>query len=502
MISLTKNSPLLSVLSVLAAAVIVLLIFAGCSVQEESGDNDTKATTNMTTESGTSDTSIAESRKGFSVSNERESVPDSDFNGRDFTILIIDPVEYIWTYTNMVVEEGSAETIDDAYYRRNRNVEDRLNINIKQTPTSLSVFSKNFKNAVDSGTNSFDIALLRYGDAASLATSNYLAELNDLPYLDFNKPWWDKSSLSDLSISHRNYMMSSDISIGDNDNTWLIYFDKQMVLDYALDSPYSLVNEGKWTFDKMLEMMKATKKDVNNDGKMDKDDQFGFLTHTENYAGMWIAANQTLIAKDSDDMPYIAFGNERFYSVWQKIITLMNDPSCKQDDIPFISEGLGNGQTLFANEILSFVRNYRVNERDFGIIPMPKYDEQQEEYHTYVAESAPLLIVPQNNSDLEMTSIIVEVMAAEGHRTIMPAYYETAINGKFVRDVESIEMLDIAFSTRKYDLGVVFNFGNMKTVIKDNYGPKNNPNIASYLEKNGARIQTAIEKTFSTFEAY
>jgi len=234
---------------------------------------------------------------------------------------------------------------------------------------------------------------------------------------------------------------------------------------------------------------------------MDKNDQFGFLTHGENYAGMWIAANQTLIAKDADDMPYVAFGTEMFHNVWAKIIEIMNDKACKANDIPFISTGLANGQTLFATEILKFVRNYRTNEREFGILPMPKFDANQTGYHTYVAVSAPLLIIPAGNPDLQTTGIITEAMAAEGNRTIMPAYYEVSINGKFVRDVESIDMLNIAFATRKYDMGVVFNWGNMCTILNSTYGPKNNPDIASMLERYGDKIRSDMEKTFSAFEA-
>ncbi|MCL2816058.1 MAG: extracellular solute-binding protein [Oscillospiraceae bacterium] len=438
---------------------------------------------------------------GFSVSSQKENIPDSNFNGRDFVILVGDPNEQVWTYTNMVVEEQNGDTIDDAYYKRNRLVEDRLNILIKQITTPLGNDQARFKRAVDSGDNSFDIAMIRYGGAANLATSNYCVALNDVMYLDFDKPWWDKGSLRDLSISKRNYMMACDISIGDNDNTWLLYFDKQLIMDLGLELPYTLVENGQWTFDKLLSMMKAAEKDLNGDGRITVGDQFGLLTHGENYAGMWIAANQTLVAKDNDDMPYVAFNNETFINIWGKIIEIMNDTSCKANDIPFISSGLRDGQTLFGTEILKFVRDYRENEREFGILPIPKYNENQDSYHTYVAVSAPLLIIPKSNGDLDTTGIIVEAMAAEGHRTIMPAYYEVSIEGKFVRDVESIGMLDIAFATRKYDLGVVFNWGNMNGDLTNNLGPRKNADIASTVDRRSESYQVAIDKTFAAFEA-
>jgi hypothetical protein len=282
----------------------------------------------------------------------------------------------------MVVEaeEVSGDTIDDAYYLRNRIVEDRFGVNIRQVPAiPLSAELTMFRRSVDSGDNSFDVALMSYGAAANLAISNYVMAFEEIHYIDFDRPWWDVGSRRDLSIANRTYIMASDMSIGDNDNTWLIYFDKQHVQDHGLTMPYELVHEGKWTFDAMLSMMREVALDVDADGRftINSDDRFGFLTHGENYAGMWIAAGHTLLAKDSDDLPYIAFNNEPFVNTWAKIVEIMGHETTNNNDIAFISSGLRDGRTLFATEILKFVRDYRENEREFGILPMPKFDEVQ-----------------------------------------------------------------------------------------------------------------------------
>ncbi len=477
-----------------------LMQVVGCSAPaDDAMKSVTEAGTTayLTEESGTDE--IDDGSKGFIVSKVKEELPDSDFAGRNFTILVNDPNEQVWTYTNMVVEEEIGEILIDSYYRRNRIIEDKLNINIKQVTTTLSNAQNTFKISVEAGDFSFDCALLRYNDATRLASGNYCIELNSVPFMDFSKPWWDKNSLRDLSVENKNYLVASDISICDNDNTWLIYFDKKMVEDYNLEVPYDLANSGRWTFGKMLEMMRATKVDLDSNGKMNINDQFGLLTHGENYAAMWIGADTKIVSKDKDDIPYLTINNERFFTVWSEIIEIMNDDSCKTDDIPFISRGLADGKTLFGTEILKFVRDYRSNERDFGIIIIPKLDETQEDYHTYVALSAPMLIIPRHNADLETTGIILEAMTAEGHRTILPAYYEVSINNKYVRDEESIEMLNIAFRTRTYDLGVVFNWAAVNDDLKNSQGPRNDPNITSFIEKKGEKIQLEIEKTIDSF---
>ena len=46
-------------------------------------------------------------------------------------------------------------------------------------------------------------------------------------------------------------------------------------------------------------------------------------------------------------------------------------------------------------------------------------------------------------------------MAYYGHEYIVPAFIEKAIKGKSTRDVESIDMLEILFQNRMYDLGLI-----------------------------------------------
>ena len=104
-----------------------------------------------------------------------------------------------------------------------------------------------------------------------------------------------------------------------------------------------------------------------------------------------MAAGERIVRPDQNGIPSAAFETERFVNVWDKTIKLMKSDSCYYESIAFISSGLRDGYTLFATEVIAFLRAYRDNERDFGVIPMPKYDEDQEDYHTYVAAGSGLI---------------------------------------------------------------------------------------------------------------
>ena len=58
-------------------------------------------------------------------------------------------------------------------------------------------------------------------------------------------------------------------------------------------------------------------------------------------------------------------------------------------------------------------------------------------------------------------------MAYYGHELIVPEFIEKAIKGIATRDVESIEMLDIIFKNRMYDLGLINDWGTIASSYSD-----------------------------------
>ncbi len=397
---------------------------------------------------------------------ERTGVPEgTDFGGWNFNALVYTNAN--WGWDEIIYEELTGESLNDAFYNRNLLVESLLNITITQTARDAGALPGLFKNSVTAGDQAYAAGWLRQKEAAGCAMSNLCLDLNALDPVDLTHPWWDYHSVEDTTMGGKNYLVATDISIADKDAIWVIYFDKQILEDVGLESPYELVDSGRWTQDKMMEMMDAAVLDLDGDGKMGKRDRWGLLTHSENFAASWLAAGEKIVSLNADGLPEATYENERFYDVWDKTLKLMKSDSCYYQDIGYISSGLRDGNTLFATEVIAFLRVYRVNERDFGVIPMPKYEESQKDYHTYVAEGTGLMIVPKTTDDGSRLGMVLEVLGATGQDSILPAYYDVCIKTRDSRDEESGRMLDICFTTRCYDLGLMFNWGGVVSNLKD-----------------------------------
>lgn len=67
------------------------------------------------------------------------------------------------------------------------------------------------------------------------------------------------------------------------------------------------------------------------------------------------------------------------------------------------------------------------------------------------------MVIPKSAPDTERTGLILEALAAESRYTVIPAYYDIAF--KDSGEEESVDMLDIIFSSRVYDLGELYQFG-------------------------------------------
>jgi len=137
---------------------------------------------------------------------------------------------------------------------------------------------------------------------------------------------------------------------------------------------------------------------------------------------------------------------------------------------------------------------FRTEDVTFGILPIPKYDEAQEQYLAPVTTyGTDCISIPKIASDLERTAIIIEALSCESKYTVQPAYYEATLKGKTAKDVESTEMLDLMFANRTFDLGYMYNWGGSYSAIY-NLTKTNSTSIASTLQS----IQKTAESEINT----
>lgn len=424
-----------------------------------------------------------------------DDLPEKDYEGYEFTICSF---ENINVHSIAVVEGENGEYLNDALYKRNKAIEDRFNIKLKEIPNKDG--SSIVKKSVQAGDNAFDIATVRCTDAVTYWQQEIAYNYNDLPVIDLSKPYWDQSINPMIAIGGVQYTAVGAFNLTSYDLTYALLFNKKMIEDYSLDNPYELVKSGKWTFDAMDTMMKAVVSDVNGDSKMDETDRYGYLAHPKQVLpDFLIGAGELFVSKDDKDIPVLSMNGDRFNAVFNKVfeITYDNNAWYRKDGTADVPEHcitmFSNGQSLFMDVSFFYIESLRGAETDFGILPYPKFDETQADYHSRLTYYIPT-VVPVTAPDLERTCTILEALNSESARTVIPAYYEVVLKTKYSRDEESADMLDLIFAKRVADLGDTTLCDKIRDAFVYEMYKKDDRNLTSRVERAAATIDAFIKK--------
>jgi len=159
------------------------------------------------------------------------------------------------------------------------------------------------------------------------------------------------------------------------------------------------------------------------------------------------------------------------------------------------------GNTLFCGgSMLYSAENYRDMEYEFGIVPFPKLDESQKEYRSLVHDAAMLTAVNGSSKNLDIAGAVMEALCAETSRTVLPAYYETALKIKYTRDNKSAQMIDLIHDNMYTNFVFAYNYslGSIGTVYRNLVSEKSTDYV-SYVSKTMNAAQTKLDELYEFF---
>jgi hypothetical protein len=138
-------------------------------------------------------------------------------------------------------------------------------------------------------------------------------------------------------------------------------------------------------------------------------------------------------------------------------------------------------KALFMGNMLGPINKLRGMDSDFGLIPMPKLDEAQENYGEYVSNGwTTAIAIPITCPDPEFTGIVLDTMCAFSNTTVRYALYDIMLNVKLVRDDESLQTLDVILASKAYDWAVDFSWGStFQTAYNNVYNTKKNKYVST-----------------------
>ncbi len=419
-----------------------LLILTGCGGKSDTVDTGTTAV----------DTTAIETEPAIAV---------KDFGGETVTIYIrYDTEGYEWNVSDLDAVEETGEPINDAVYRRNAAVMERYNVNLDIIKSNSNSCASTVRSSVLAGDNAYDIVILSAYDMVTLSGEDMLYDLLTLENIDTSASYWNPTLSDSLTLGGKLYFAMGDLSSIDNRAVRCLYFNKDLFDKYNLEYPYDSVIDGSWTYDKFFEQMAVGTVDLDGNSIYDDNDQWGLFVQPTIGTNLYYASGRSFIGKDSSGKLMCEFNSEQSIEVMQRISELVkaNESNMVQSyEFQKYLTLFAENKSLFYAEVLYFTEYYRQYDFNFGILPMPKYDENQEGYQQFAdGNCLNLCGIPITNESAEDSALLLEALSYESVETLTPAFYDVCLIGKHVRDDESADMLDIIFSSYVVDYANLF----------------------------------------------
>ena len=475
----------------LAAALLAVTVLAALTACVTAGPNegDTSEITQGATEEVT---------KSYKPKN----VPDDlNYDGREFTVMTFGETTVVWFDVDWSAVEETAEDINDGVYRRTARVEEQLGIDVVPELGGVHGDGGVLKKSVMANDSLYDIAFVNVRSAGTLSQDECLYDLYDLDQLEIEADWWDQNCVKDMSIYNMLFMLTGDIEIMYKKSIGVTLFNKVMAKDYQLPDLYELVDDKEWTIYKIAEYGFDVSEDINNDDKWTKDDIYGYLFYSDVSALGVIAAEASFCEKDEDDLPEITFYSDRTVDAldaWFNV--LLDDTLAYSDNNEDVLKPMFiSNQALFDFNEFHAVEQLRQMETDFGILPIPMLDEDQEGYHHSInPHVGSVMVVPYDNDDLEFTAWVTDSLGAASKNILTPKYYDAYLKWKSTRDDESKDVIDLVLSTVRYDFGYMYDFGGLSDITLTMTQNKKT-NVASEFAKIEDKAQEALDKAIDKY---
>ena len=380
--------------------------------------------------------------------------PKYDFGGRDYTILCRTDCAY-----EFVSADGAADLVSDAVIKRNYGVEESCNVKLKPvdipgTWADKDSFMNTITASVLAGDDTYQLIAGYNAYITTLVTQDCLYNLYDTA-MDFTKPWWYAGYNDNVSLFGKLYFALGDASLTMWENCEVVFFNKNLMENYDLTSPYTLVDEDKWDFDTLRAYANTVSADVNNDYTWDETDTWGMLLYNKRDFPVYF--ENPFCKKDENGKPYISLFSEGLTNMYEKVYRFYQVEHGAHQFQPDVNQQIfSEDRALLYQAPLRYAALFRDNESDFGIVPFPKCNPGQSRYYTTVLDKTSVFSIPASAQEPAFCAAVLDELCRQSADTVVPRYYEQTLKDKYSRDPETAGMLDIVRDSIWFDCGFVY----------------------------------------------
>lgn len=426
-----------------------------------------------------------------------------DMGGMELRILNYDPESLTTSIFITNADEMNGEPINDAIYTRNRSVESNYNVLILEERQGSNA-EETLKAAVLAGDDNYDLAEIMDTKIVNLYIDGIISPIDKLSNIDLSQKWWVKEINDVFNLYGTQIAAVSDFCLSVYTRAHGLAINKVLLKQYdASYDPYSIVRDGNWTYDEMFGLCRKFVKDLDGNGEFNELDQYGITSSIKVLFGaLYSGSGERFVdSNENGDLYFSVPSSNRAISILEKLFEYYSEQNVFYKAASGNTIGLNqyeifeDGQVLIIGIPLKQIDRFRNMEQDIGILPIPKYEASQEKYYSTTSSvivTALPMSVPSDR--YENIGILLESLSHQSHDTVRNAYYDVVLKGKYSRDVESEDMVDIIFGSMTCDIGITMWVSKTRDrYMTDVFLAENNV-ISSTTEKIASEMDSMISE--------
>lgn len=392
-------------------------------------------------------------------------VPVENFEESWITILCREEKEY-----EMYTEEDSASLVDQSVYARNERVEEIYNVTIETYPVlgaweQKDTFTNTLAQSVSAGDDAYQIAATHTAYNASLTLNEQYYNLHDLESINLDGAWWSESFVDNMTVHDKLFITTGDLALTLWEGLYAVFYNRRMAEDYGVGDLYQMVRDNEWTIEALTEITAGLYTDDGDDAA-GPEDTYGLLINRHAMRVFITTCALPICERNSDgDYELVHMDDDhvgKVTTVYDALYELIYendgtyDSQLQDGDYTEMQEVFTGNRALFMMGTLDNAPALRAADMQFGILPFPKYDEDQEDWYAHTYDGLTSFGVPASAKDPEMCARILDAMAAENKTSVIPAYNEIVLDNRVAQDGDSKEMLGIIRENLYFDFGFVY----------------------------------------------
>ena len=414
-------------------------------------------------------------------------------------------------------EEGdqNGNIINDALFRREAFLEETYGIQVEHIIDSKALTT--LGNHVQTDTDLCEALYMSGTDTMSAATNGYLLDINTLQGLQLDQPWWDQRIQKEYLIGDHLFTLEGDMNMLDDLRSICVVFNKTLYDNFGYNTtygtPYDLVEQNKWTYDTLMEMIKGVTVDPTSETSL-----WGMIAEVSAPYYFFLGQGHKTLTNNNGEL-VLNIDNETITNSLQKMIQLV-----KNQDVMIVNNGVwfgGNdvwneainvfksGNALFRSNALSSVNGLIDMTGDYGILPVPNGGETHE-YYCYVSggNHRPLSF-PANLKDVESTMLITEATAYysrftsnSNNTSLRDAFYYVLADYRLARSPEDTRMLDIFFDSKTFDVDQTAKVTGLESAIWSLSKAGNADGVSSTITSTKKTAGKMVQRFLASLDKY